>query len=748
MKRCLSLLSVVICLAIICLAISLFVPESYAEEQDLSFGDRVVFGHYEQDAVDADGSEEIQWIVLDTQGDRVLLISELVLDCQYYHRERSDITWENCSLRSWLNSEFFDNAFSEEEKSAILLTDVDNSAAQALEGIKADGGSDTKDRVFLLSHREYERYFNSLGTKSCPFSLYAQDRAKSADSDQKFTPNWWWLRSPGEQQNRAAIPGMTAKSMGVDVKRQGGIRPALWVDLRSGVFAAAVDRMRDPMPSVNWKGYELTPMYYEIIGWPSYEIIIRFTCEDVPLQLLYDEKENFFLINQFGPETYRSRRILVMENELMEGALDSTADFFDVAFDRNNTGLSQNITYCKLQLGDEEETVQLPPRGALDPTRCAFVTNEGYYAISLYSTDTIPWIAFWYKEAFQGADIRMCISGFLEDNQTSAFLTDRFLNMFDFASLDLTLSENLRLWDPQHPEIITRLNLGCYTTKGTYPSVKSLTYRIGRTNKGFVDFNACFPNLEELTLLIGKADEEGNVLNQNSKLLTNICGRLSKLTIVCSEETELPTDPELRAWIAAQRDAVRRLMLNGKAANKYDLSAGLEEDELRNQKAYSDRKDLITIFQTSGSSTDMEITGSDLGEKILVCITKASSDEISYTSAETGKKSEFSDIPKKNLAFSLDEADTVIRIYPRLNKIGTYIIVPSNKVWADAYECEIHVAVYSMKNRKAKLLTDKVVHTTYPPGTFEVQLNNYPQTNTGLFSPQLGIKYIASLLKP
>ena len=75
-------------------------------------GNSVSFGSYEQDNNPANGKEEIEWIVLDVQGDRSLLISKYALDCKKYNTEWTDGTWESCSLRKWLNSDFLNAAFS------------------------------------------------------------------------------------------------------------------------------------------------------------------------------------------------------------------------------------------------------------------------------------------------------------------------------------------------------------------------------------------------------------------------------------------------------------------------------------------------------------------------------------------------------------------------------------------------------------------------------------------------------------
>ena len=66
-------------------------------------GSVVLFGSYEQDNDISNGPEIIDWTVLDKKDNKLLLISNNALDCQPYNISDTDITWENCSLREWMN---------------------------------------------------------------------------------------------------------------------------------------------------------------------------------------------------------------------------------------------------------------------------------------------------------------------------------------------------------------------------------------------------------------------------------------------------------------------------------------------------------------------------------------------------------------------------------------------------------------------------------------------------------------------
>ena len=85
----------------------------------------VTFGHYPQTA-EGNDSTAIEWVVLQKEGNKALLISRYGLDAQPYNAEYTDATWETCTLRTWLNSTFLNKAFTAEEQKAILTTSVIN----------------------------------------------------------------------------------------------------------------------------------------------------------------------------------------------------------------------------------------------------------------------------------------------------------------------------------------------------------------------------------------------------------------------------------------------------------------------------------------------------------------------------------------------------------------------------------------------------------------------------------------------
>ncbi len=89
--------------------------------------DSVFFGSYEQDGNTTNGNEPIEWIILEKQNGKILLLSRYGLDMQKYSDMAGEISWENSLIRTWLNGFFIDSAFNKEDLNEILQTTLLNS---------------------------------------------------------------------------------------------------------------------------------------------------------------------------------------------------------------------------------------------------------------------------------------------------------------------------------------------------------------------------------------------------------------------------------------------------------------------------------------------------------------------------------------------------------------------------------------------------------------------------------------------
>ena len=190
-------------------------------------GSVIDFGSYEQDGNQSNGQEPIEWIVLDKEEDRILAISLYALDCHLgYNSATTSVTWESCSLRRWLNDDFYDDAFSDAEKQLIPFVTV---SADANPDYPTYQGNSTQDRVYMLSIREVNRYLGYYTDRQCRPTTYASGMGVYKGNNGCC---FWWLRTPGYSSQIAASikDDGSINSIGNDVANSAlGISPVIWI---------------------------------------------------------------------------------------------------------------------------------------------------------------------------------------------------------------------------------------------------------------------------------------------------------------------------------------------------------------------------------------------------------------------------------------------------------------------------------------------------------------------------------------
>lgn len=154
------------------------------------------------------------WRILDVQDGKALLLSENILEKRTFHkvgkikkltfhkiRDTSEITWENCTLRSYLNGKFLDK-FNPSDKELIIKSNTEGTIF---------------DHIFLLSREEAKQY---LGKRKKRIALY------------DGMSWWWWLRSPICDNSSATAVDDDGKFDEYDfTDNDNGVRPALWLKL-------------------------------------------------------------------------------------------------------------------------------------------------------------------------------------------------------------------------------------------------------------------------------------------------------------------------------------------------------------------------------------------------------------------------------------------------------------------------------------------------------------------------------------
>ena len=214
----------------------------------LERGEHIMYGSYQ--------GEAIEWRVLDKKGDEVLLLSEYGLDAQPFDTSGKErVLWKDSTIRKWLNNDFYNSAFSEEEKENIVLS--------SSEGFEEYNGPvyltskkpyahlerETEDKLFFLSYTELVAYF-----AEDPYEEYYSDHYRHKEimcypteyAKQNLKPLYktdtcnWWLCNPqfdtgdGLSKRVEIVSGFgeweTSPMMNT---RRNAIRPAMWVTWQS-----------------------------------------------------------------------------------------------------------------------------------------------------------------------------------------------------------------------------------------------------------------------------------------------------------------------------------------------------------------------------------------------------------------------------------------------------------------------------------------------------------------------------------
>lgn len=227
--------------------------------KDAKIGDIVQMGTYEQDG-DAETEDPICWDVLDKDGDAMLLISHDVIAYQRFSDSRKCVIWEDSEIRTWLNQEFYAEAFDEAEQASIRETTLENPSTVGFAAHVDPSGDvqvresrpNTKDKIFLLSWKEAEQYYGNRLTDASilgrrPSRAVLQKR-KAIFTDliieelpamypySRHLPDGterlpWMLRSTGMKDYTIFVIGYEGKWDQDYPDSYNGVRPVMWVNV-------------------------------------------------------------------------------------------------------------------------------------------------------------------------------------------------------------------------------------------------------------------------------------------------------------------------------------------------------------------------------------------------------------------------------------------------------------------------------------------------------------------------------------
>ena len=176
--------------------------------ENLVPGDTLNIGTYE---TEKDGSKSsIPWTVLSASAGRALIISDNIIDYKPFNDDFAEIGWRDCSLRKWLNDSFSKDAFSQEEKSWIIPSEV---------------ATGVTDKIFILNADEAKRLFHDDRKRSAAATPFASDCGTSGR---------WWTRTSSDESGyviNVSRIGLIRDSGDKVSLVNCGVRPAMYISI-------------------------------------------------------------------------------------------------------------------------------------------------------------------------------------------------------------------------------------------------------------------------------------------------------------------------------------------------------------------------------------------------------------------------------------------------------------------------------------------------------------------------------------
>ena len=194
--------------------------DSKKSVENAAIGSEVNFGTW---YFEKDGTEKpIVWVVADKnmQDRTVLLVSKYIIENEnmQYSNDVQLSNWNNSQVREWLNGDFYNKAFTQEEKAHIKHEFISGGNNPKYD--KVNSSIFSEDYVFILSIDEQKKFLKKRA-KPTP---YIKPKIKTY-----LGYSCYWLRTLGIDHNNVSSVNPTGRINyeGYFPINHGGVRPAL-----------------------------------------------------------------------------------------------------------------------------------------------------------------------------------------------------------------------------------------------------------------------------------------------------------------------------------------------------------------------------------------------------------------------------------------------------------------------------------------------------------------------------------------
>lgn len=167
----------------------------------------------------------VAWQILDInpKDNEILILSVEGLELRRYHSKQGEANWYKCDLRKYLNGEFLEKTFNEQERKVIVEKVI---KSESTENCKI-----SRDKIFVLSKSEAGRLLPDEKLRRCKASGYLRKHKEFLTVHKLWGTCDWWLRDRGESTNKAACVYMNGFITQLNDVMTAAVRPAMWVKM-------------------------------------------------------------------------------------------------------------------------------------------------------------------------------------------------------------------------------------------------------------------------------------------------------------------------------------------------------------------------------------------------------------------------------------------------------------------------------------------------------------------------------------
>lgn len=176
-----------------------------------NIGTLVKVGKIEQDGKTDNGADDISWYIIAKSDTQAILLSQYALALMPFDESGKAVSYEQSTIRKYLNDTFYNSVFTDEEKARIVSTKI------------TQENSESDNNVFLLTSEMYTQYITTSTMKTVKATV-----AVMPNSTYSARSTYWWTSSvSGDKALSVSTSGAVYAS---SANMNCGVRPVICID--------------------------------------------------------------------------------------------------------------------------------------------------------------------------------------------------------------------------------------------------------------------------------------------------------------------------------------------------------------------------------------------------------------------------------------------------------------------------------------------------------------------------------------